>query len=70
MAKRLKEIELDRRNPHEWAVFVDPAYDKDIASVQGVLNYKRLATQGIAVFTPDPRYDWDDLAREIIELCR
>lgn len=67
MAKKLKEIVIDRTEK-TWYVYVDPEYDEAIRNVKGVASIGR-ATYCLYV-TIDPRYDADDLEREIIELCR
>jgi hypothetical protein len=69
MAKRVSEIVIERKDLC-WTVWADPQFDEEIKRVAGVSNAFRLTQVGsLTVFT-DPRYDQDDLERELIELCR
>jgi len=70
MAKRLKEIHIDSVLEH-WTmyVYVDSKFDKDILKIEGVRGGMRILSGYLTVHV-DPRYDFFEVEREIIELCR
>ena len=72
MAKRLTEIVIERQENQKnaWYVYADQPYDDVIRKVEGVIKILRHPGEAHVVVYIDPRYDADELDREIVELCR
>lgn len=70
MAKRMTEIFIEHV-PGGWYVYVDEKYDAEIAKVPGIrAAVRNPSLPGVLVVLQDPRYDIDELEREVKELCR
>ena len=70
MARKLKPLHIDRDLGHTWLVYVDAKYDAQIATIEGIADAFRDDRGGILYVKIDPRFDPDDVEREITELCR
>ena len=69
MAKKLIEVYVMRTDPYWW-VYAEPRFVADIIKIGGVMQANWDEPMKVIVVRVDPRYDHDELEREIVELCR